>query len=73
MAACQALDIKSRQHGLGKGTQPAYEAFRKSVSFIENDKDIEIYDELNKATDVLVNGDLLNAVENTVDLDIQFK
>ncbi len=73
MAACQALDIKSRQHGLGKGTQPAYEEFRKSVNFIENDKDIEIYDELNKATEVLENGKLLDAVENTVDLDIQFK
>lgn len=72
MAACQALNIQEHQQGLGKGSQVAYDTFRKSVSFIENDKDIEIYDELNKATAVLENQDLLHAVEQTVDLSIQF-
>lgn len=72
MAACQAIDIRQAQKNLGKGTQVAYDTFRKFVDFIENDKDIEIYDELNKATDVLIAGDLLTAVESEIDLDIQF-
>ncbi|MGX6980097.1 histidine ammonia-lyase [Vagococcus elongatus] len=72
MAACQALDIRGYQKGLGKGTQPAYDSFRQFVSFIENDKDIEMYDELNKATEVIINGDLLSAVEQEIDLNIQF-
>ena len=72
MAACQALDLSDRTGGLGKGTRPAYEVFRKAVDFIENDKDIEIYDELNKASETLTDGKLLAAVEDVVDLDIQF-
>ncbi|MBL1230051.1 histidine ammonia-lyase [Enterococcus sp. BWB1-3] len=72
MAACQALDIKQQQKDLGKGTKVAYEQFRKVVNFIENDKDIEIYEELNKATNALTDGKLLAAVEQAVTLDIQF-
>lgn len=72
MAACQALDfIQDRGH-MGKGTQVAYKEFRKHVSFIENDKDIEMYDELEKATATLVSGDLLKAVEAEVPLEIQY-
>lgn len=72
MAACQALDLSERNTGLGKGTKPAYEAFRKSVDFIKHDKDIEMFDELNKATDALINGKMLSAVEDAVELDIEF-
>lgn len=72
MAACQAIDF-IKDHGvLGKGTQVAYDVFRKYVKFIDLDKDIEMYDELEKATDVLINGELLKAVEEVVDLDIEF-
>lgn len=72
MAACQAIDIRGYQDKLGKGTQAAYQAFRQFVAFIEHDKEIEMYEELNKATEVMIHGDLLSAVEKEVDLAIQF-
>ena len=72
MAACQAIEFVSDRGVLGKGTQVAYDTFRKYVSVIENDKDIEIYDELEKATEVLTSGNLLKAVEAVVDLEIEF-
>lgn len=71
MAACQALDLKEQTSGLGKGSQAAYDFVRKQVDFIELDKDIEIYDELNKVSAVLEDGSLLKAVEEAVSLDIQ--
>ncbi|RDX01998.1 histidine ammonia-lyase [Listeria kieliensis] len=74
MAACQALDFDEKQAGkLGKGTQAAYDVFRKSSDFIENDRDIEIYDELEKATEVLTSGRLVEAVEQVVSLELQVK
>ncbi|EHI69122.1 histidine ammonia-lyase [Streptococcus ictaluri] len=72
MAACQVLDLKTNQQALGKGTQIAYDFFRQQVNFIDHDKDIEIYEELNKASQVIENPDFLAAVENAVDLSIQF-
>ncbi|MDO4680980.1 MAG: histidine ammonia-lyase [Aerococcus sp.] len=71
MAACQALDLKDQTSELGAGTQIAYNHVREHMSFIENDKDIEIYDELNKATDLLKGGSLLAKVEAKVDLTLQ--
>lgn len=55
---------------LGVGTQVAYDEFRKYSKIIENDKDIEMYDELEKANEVLASGKLLKAVEAKVKLDI---
>ncbi len=72
MAACQALDLKPVNGKLGKGTQPAYDVFRKTLKFIEFDKDIEIYDELNKASEVIESKEFLAAVEKEADLTIQF-
>lgn len=72
MAACQALDLKPENGKLGKGTQPAYDVFRKTLKFIEFDKDIEIYDELNKASEVIESKEFLAAVEKEADLTIQF-
>lgn len=72
MAACQALDLKTENGTLGKGTQPAYDLIRKHMNFIEFDKDIEIYDELNKASEVVESEEFLAAVEAAVDLSIQF-
>lgn len=71
MAACQALDLKGQTSALGKGTQAAYQCVREHLNFIENDQDVEIYDELNQATALLVDGSLLAAVEAVVDLDLQ--
>ncbi|MDT2780898.1 histidine ammonia-lyase [Vagococcus fluvialis] len=72
MAACQAIDFVSDRGVMGKGTQIAYDTFRKHVNFIDYDKDIEIYDELEKATEVITSGVLLKAVEEAVDLEIEF-
>lgn len=72
MAACQALDFVLERGSLGIGTKVAYEEFRKQVKFLENDKEIEMYDELEKATEVLTNGKFLKIVESKVPLIIQF-
>ena len=72
MAACQALDLKPENHELGKGTKLAYDLFRQHVRFIEFDKDIEIYEELNKASELIESDEFLAAVEKAVDLSIQF-
>ncbi len=70
LAACQALDLRTEGLQLGVGTQAAYEAVRKSNSFIDYDKDIEMYKELEKITAIVKDGTLLAAVEAVVDLDV---
>ncbi|WP_159582798.1 histidine ammonia-lyase [Streptococcus halichoeri] len=72
MAACQALDLKPENHRLGKGTQPAYDMIRKNLNFIAFDKDIEIYEELNKASKVVESEEFLASVEQAVQLSIQY-
>lgn len=70
MAACQAIDFRKDQgFKLGKGTKEAYELIRKYIKFIEFDHDIQMYKELNKATELVVSGELLRAVEKTVELE----
>lgn len=71
MAAAQAIDFREGAFKLGAGTQAAYDTVRETIKFIENDKDIEIYDELEKATELLISGKLLKAVEEKVQLEIQ--
>lgn len=71
MAACQGINFVKDRGDMGVGTQIAYDFFRQHVNFLEHDKDIEMYDELEKATEVLIKGDLLRAVEERVTLDIQ--
>lgn len=72
MTACQALDVRGDTTNLGQGTAKAYEFFRNNVPCIEFDKDIEIYEELNKASTVLENPEFLAIVEEQVDLSIQY-
>lgn len=70
MAACQAIDFrKEDKMNLGKGTSEAYRVVRSAVDFIENDKDIEMYKYLDKATELIENGTLLEAVEEKVALE----
>ncbi len=73
LAACQALDFRAEmtEGHLGVGTQAAYDKVRENLKFIENDKDIEMYDELEKMTNMLLDGSLLSAVEEKVELDLQ--
>lgn len=72
MAACQALDLKPENQELGKGTKPAYDMIRSKVAFIEFDKDIEIFEELNKASAVVESEEFLATIEKAVDLSIQY-
>lgn len=72
MIAAQAIDFRMEMEDnkfeLGKGTKAAYDAMREAVDFIEQDSNIEIYEELEKAQEVLTSGKLLEAVEKAVQL-----
>lgn len=71
LAACQALDLREATTGLGRGSQAAYDFVRQTLNFIEHDQQIEMYDELEKMTELLTSGALLAAVEAQVALSIQ--
>ena len=45
---------------------------RSKVAFIEFDKDIEIFEELNKASAVVESEEFLATIEKAVDLSIQY-
>lgn len=65
MAACQAIDFRE-DYKLGTGTNEAYKKVREYVDFIEEDK--VMYKELDKCTELISNGSLLEAVENTIEI-----
>ncbi|EJU24537.1 histidine ammonia-lyase [Peptoanaerobacter stomatis] len=70
MAACQAIDFRAdKGFKLGKGTQKAYDVIREATKFIEVDTEIQMYQELNKVTEVITSGKLLEAVESAVELE----
>ncbi|WP_343216182.1 histidine ammonia-lyase [Clostridium mobile] len=70
MAACQAIDFRAdKSFELGKGTAEAYKVIREAVNFMEYDTDIEMYKELDRVTEVIVNGKILEEVEKVVDLE----
>ncbi|CDI50504.1 histidine ammonia-lyase [Clostridium tetani] len=70
MAACQAIDFRSdKGFELGKGTKEAYKVIREALDFIEYDTDIQMYKELDKATELITSGKLLKAVEKAVELE----
>lgn len=70
LAACQAIDLREECGQLGVGTAVAYKAVREANKFIDYDKDIEMFKELEKVTAIVADGTLLEAVEAVVDLDI---
>lgn len=65
MAACQAIDFREN-FKLGTGTSEAYKTVREHIAFIEEDK--LMYKELDKCTDLITNGKLLNSVEKLMDI-----
>ncbi len=65
MAACQAIDFRDNLN-LGKGTMEAYKVVRQNIDFIEEDK--VMYKELDKCTELINNGSILEAVERKVNL-----
>jgi histidine ammonia-lyase len=60
MAACQAIDFREG-FTLGAGTKQAYEVVRENVEFIE--KDVIMYVELDKVTNLVKDGSILKRVE----------
>ena len=65
MAACQAIDFREG-FTLGVGTKEAYTIIRENVDFME--KDIVIYPELDKITNLIVNGAIVERVEQKVEV-----
>lgn len=63
MAACQAIDFREGLT-LGLGTKEAYTIIRENVEFME--KDIVIYPELDKITNLIVSGAIVERVEQKV-------
>lgn len=69
MAACQAIDFRKDEGlKLGDGTQAAYDLVREYIDFLENDKDVQLFDEIEVATALLADGLLIEAVEEKVKL-----
>ncbi|MFL0246897.1 histidine ammonia-lyase [Candidatus Clostridium stratigraminis] len=66
MAACQAIDFRE-DFKLGAGTSEAYKKVREDIAFIEEDK--VMYKELDKCTELINNGLLLEAVEKVVNIE----
>lgn len=74
MAACQALDFRKDMvddFKLGVGTQAAYDLVRENIPFIDDDKNFELFDELEVASELLEDGSLLDVVLDKVDLVLQ--
>ncbi|MFL0269775.1 histidine ammonia-lyase [Candidatus Clostridium radicumherbarum] len=66
MAACQAIDFREN-FKLGSGTNEAYKKVREKIAFIEEDK--VMYKELDKCTELINDGSLLDAVEKVVNIE----
>ena len=72
LAACQAIDMRSQQNAdfkLGKGTQAAYDVVRAHCAFLAEDKNIEMYKELDVITNLIMSDELIDAVEALVTID----
>ena len=63
LAACQAIDFREG-YTLGKGTLEAYKVVREKVDFIE--RDVVMYIELDKVTNLIMDGSIVNSVEQKV-------
>jgi histidine ammonia-lyase len=60
LAACQGIDYV--KHGLGRGTQIAHQVVREVVSHWKEDR--ILYRDLEKVHELLVNGALIEKIEN---------
>lgn len=72
LIATQALDFRmemeENKFELGKGTKVAHDLVRENIKFMEEDSKVEIFEELEKAQELLTSGKLLEAVEKVVSL-----
>jgi histidine ammonia-lyase len=63
MAGAQAVEFR-RPSRLGQGTTPAYEVVRKHVEKLEADR--PLHDDINRLTEAVRSGELLDAVEAAI-------
>ncbi|MHC5550122.1 histidine ammonia-lyase [Carnobacterium maltaromaticum] len=71
LAACQAIDMRraiNPDYKLGKGTEAAYNVVRKHCGFLEEDKNIEMYKELDTITNLIMSDEFVDAVEAVVEM-----
>jgi len=68
MCACQAIDLRGNK-GLGKGTAPVYDAVRKLIPMLKEDR--PLYGDINKCESLIVNNEIINVAEKAVG-EIQF-
>lgn len=67
LAACQAIDFREG-FKLGIGTEEAYKCVRDHINFIN--EDVIMYKELEKCEELLLNGKLVEKVENKIKITI---
>lgn len=60
MCACQGIDLRGNK-GLGKGTAPVYEAVRKLVPMLTEDR--PLYEDINKCEELIINETIIRACE----------
>ncbi|MGH4125334.1 MAG: histidine ammonia-lyase [Clostridium sp.] len=63
LASCQAIDFREG-YTLGVGTKEAYKVVREKVQFIE--RDVVMYIELDKVTNLIADGSIVESVEQKV-------
>lgn len=60
MCACQGIDLRGNK-GLGKGTAPAYDAVRKVVPMLTEDR--PLYEDINKCEELIIDNTILSLCE----------
>jgi histidine ammonia-lyase len=60
MCACQGIDLRGNK-GLGKGTAPVYEALRKVVPMLTEDR--PLYEDINRCEELIINETIIRACE----------
>lgn len=60
MCACQGIDLRGNK-GLGKGTAPVYEAIRKVVPMLTEDR--PLYEDINRCEELIINETIIKACE----------
>jgi histidine ammonia-lyase len=60
MCACQGIDLRGNK-GLGKGTLPVYDAVRKVVPMLKEDR--PLYEDINKCEELIIDNTIVKACE----------
>jgi histidine ammonia-lyase len=60
MCACQGIDMRGNK-GLGKGTKPVYEAVRKTVPVLTEDR--PLYEDINACEGLIIDGTLVKVCQ----------